>query len=1455
MRKRRPARAGRWIARVLCVFFALVGLLPVLAGVLLRTEMARTWASEQARTLLHQETGLEGAFQASVRPWPLTIVVDDLEIRATDDAGPAITVDQLTLRPQLFSLLQGRMNAGDIEVERPHVRLVVRDGKVANLDLRTRPSDDSSPPVERAPFSSLAVNDAHLDVTVDDLRVAGREIDVDVSASEGPVFDLAVRTGRVHLDSGGRLAFTGYGAPEPVDARHEDSVCELDARVRVEPDAVLVRRVRLSGVADLDPEPDTRPSCLLSEKDLRRLQLELRLVRMALDDKGMASVAGHVRARAPLRLANRFFEFLPLQGWVATQVDGAWHRGQKLPDVWGAVQGEGIALGIYRIASTLSAKARIDAGVVRVPEAQVGFADGVVRIEEAEVRPLAAGIPLRAARLDIGGMKFPGLMRDLGVTDHTHVRMDFHEGTLSAVEGTIDPLRIDSDLRTQVRDFEVFDAAFDDPSRKHVIGVRQGTVRSKFAIRPNAVEFQNGRAEFGGSHLNVFTSLGFANEFRLSVSKGSRVDLDDVNPLLDIPWKGKADLTVDITGVFNDPLIQGDLAIEGFEFAEMAFGDVQRGKVQFRPMIMDISDVHGVKGYSTFHVPSMRVDFTGPAPVMADAQVRSSAFDLRDFLSIFHFEKDPRFRDIHGVAAANAQLHYEQGGPLDRCGGGWLGVRVDGTVRQLDLFEEKYDGGTFELDYEWFDREAQELGVRADIRTFVLRKGEGTIVGQGTIRPGGVLRARAAVSNLPVAELDALGGLGPLLDARVSATADVRGTLDRIEADIDTRVGPLRLGTAILPPSRLSVRLVPVDPPVRVIGRTRCGLPIGAPFDPVAFAKDTPAGVFEVQGELFGGQVVLQDMQVTRQTHKVATGTIVARALDLGKVVQIWPTMAGSEDIPKGVLSGALDMRHLPLDALDQADLSLVLTALEVQSATGSVRLRQGTPPITLRRDELTIPGILLDFQSPKGISGTFLAAGRVQSTTKAPELDLHAQLTPTDLSALANVVPRIERARGVVEASLDISGSWQSPRYRGQASLRDGALTVTGVPMPIDDIGVLVRIDERQIQLERANARLGGGRITAVGTLPVEGFDFGTASASITARDLHLAVVDGVKMTVDADLTASWNARLMQDAGNIPRVVGDVRLLAFEYTRPFRMEADLSSLAERARRTTFELYDPSQDVVDFEVRIHAPRPLRIRNNLADMKLSLDSPVLTLAGSNQRVGLRGALRVQPGSRVRLRANEFEVRDGLLRFDDTTRIVPNLDVTAVTEYRRYSGAADTAPAAAGASGVSRAGGQWRIQMHAHGDTDNLRLDLTSEPALSQEDIILLLTLGVTRAELDQMQASSLGETAALEALSTLTGADSVVRESLPVIDDFRFGSAYSSRSGRTEPTVTVGKRVTERVRANVTSGLSDTREVRSNLEWQLTGASSVLGSWDNVNNVSNSSLGNLGADVRFRISFE
>ena len=93
------------------------------------------------------------------------------------------------------------------------------------------------------------------------------------------------------------------------------------------------------------------------------------------------------------------------------------------------------------------------------------------------------------------------------------------------------------------------------------------------------------------------------------------------------------------------------------------------------------------------------------------------------------------------------------------------------------------------------------------------------------------------------------------------------------------------------------------------------------------------------------------------------------------------------------------------------------------------------------------------------------------------------------------------------------------------------------------------------------------------------------------------------------------------------------------------------------------------------------------------------------------------MRILPGGRIRLRANEFEVRQGYVRFDDSDphraerrrhrghRIPPLLG-----ERRGHAVQRERALPAAG----SRTGGVWRITLHAYGDADNLRLDMTSEP---------------------------------------------------------------------------------------------------------------------------------------------
>ncbi len=172
-----------------------------------------------------------------------------------------------------------------------------------------------------------------------------------------------------------------------------------------------------------------------------------------------------------------------------------------------------------------------------------------------------------------------------------------------------------------------------------------------------------------------------------------------------------------------------------------------------------------------------------------------------------------------------------------------------------------------------------------------------------------------------------------------------------------------------------------------------------------------------------------------------------------------------------------------------------------------------------------------------------------------------------------------------------------------------------------------------------------------------------------------------------------------------------------------------------------------------------------------------------------------------------------------------------------------------------SSGGRGGGLWRIALHAFGDTEDLHVDMTSDPALSREDIFFLLTIGLTRAEVDQVRAGSVYASAAFEAIGTVSGADRAVKTAIPVIDDFRFGSAYSPRTGRTEPQVTLGRRLTDNVRANVSTGLTEDRQLRSNVEWRLSRPLSVQTSYDNISTVSSGSVGNFGLDFRWRIEFD
>lgn len=1400
--------------------------------------------------------GVEASYSVGVHLLPPSVVLENVVVRASDGGSPALRARRIAVTPRLFSLLAGRLDAGDVEIEAPRARVVVRDGKLMNVRYRLPASKGPSRPLKDAPFASLSLTDAAVSLDLDGTRIDAGPVDLDVFAEPGLAFEVALRVGE------SRVARLRTARGESVT--DDDVLCEVDARVRVEKRQVRVRRLSLVGVADADPKAGTWGRCALGEADPGRVSVKLSEVRATLDGGKPVQIDGQITARAPLAIAGRFAKG-PFRGWVSVAADVRWDTQQGLPEVHGKISGAGIEMAEYRFVKDFDGDVEIVGDEVRVGTLHATYGHAAVVAEGFTMRPTAAGVPMRVRKVDAHGLRFPDLMESNDITNDTIVQWNLDRVAITDFGGTIDPLKLDGDVYSETTGFEVFDRAYHSPARRHMIGVKEATVRCRFGVRPDSVQFMASRATFGSSEVLASVSVGFHNDIWLSVAKGSKLDLADASPLVDIPMDGSAELDVTMAGKADQAVLTGDLRVEDLVFAGFPIGNIESARVRFKPLVLDLFDVRGVKGSSRFTVPGARLDFDSDATLLVDAQVKSDRLDLHDFFAMWHFDQDPRFDGLSGRGVADARIQYDMGGKRDKCGTGYL--RVDGRLGMTaaDLFGESYDSAEARFDYRWMDRDASYLGMQLDVPSITLKKGTGTILGNVKLTDGANVRAHLVASGVPLSKITALGDLGRGIDGQANAVVEASGTLDAMVADVEARVGPLRLGRATLPGSQVRIHLDPVVRPPRTIGKTHCGRPMTAPFDPAGYAADHPDGEFHAAGQLFGGEVEFTDLRVTRQREKTVRGNVMLKNLDLGALAELSPVVALADHRLDGRFTGAIAIEDLPLEHAGLA--AVTLEAKDLRVGRGGFRVELARPArLAVARGRLEATGVTIATTVPTGERALFDLAGGVDGLGRQPKVDLTLALRPTDLSGFARLVPQADRVAGTLAGQVRVTGVWPRLAESGRFTLDHGELALRGTPLTLTDMNVAVGIDPDGIQILNAKAALGGGTVEIRGGAPLRGLELGPLRAAITARNVTVPALDGVRAAVDADLQLAWQPESSdEDARALPKLTGDVTLRSFRYTRKVTMAADIDTLTKRGHRTRFESYDPSGDLLELEVRIRAARPLEIDNDLVEGKLDVAEPGLVLSGTNQRFGMRGELDVVKGGRIRLRRNEFEITQGLVRFDDDERIAPRVDVTAVTDYHRYddalassssgSGSGASAGSGSGAAASATSGGRWRITMHAYGDPETLRVDLSSEPALSKDDIFLLLTLGLTRAELDRAQSATAGGSVALEALGRLTGADEAVTDTIPVIDEFKLGSAYSSRTGRTEPTVTIGKRLAQRIRAYVTSGLTESREVRSNLEWRLSPRVSVEGSYDNVNDISSSALGNLGADVRWRLEFQ
>lgn len=1445
----------RRVAQLLCLILGIIGAFPLFAGLLLRNGRVQKWTNATTERIIQAEFGLAAKYRAVLALWPLELKIEDLSVAAIGTGPPALRVKTVRLRPRLFSLLAGRVDLGEVQIIGPEIRAVVRDGKLTNLSYHLPASRSSKGPPSAVPlFSSLSVSNARFDLDIEGKRIRSDAVDLDVFAKRGPSFEITVKNERTLLDMRHTVAKTKFSAE--VQAEDEDILCNLELRAHVAPKSLRILRFSVRGFADLDPKSGSRADCSRPVLEKDSTQIALKLTELSADwSRPQPKVSGRIAVRVPLALANRLLRLPPILGWLSLNAQVKWDNTHQLPDMAGQIKGEGVQFERYHIADKLETDFSIERDKLNMRRTDLVFAEGRTTVHDAKIAPLEPGAPFSARLVETHGMTFPGLMRALGVTERTIVAWNFGDGQVTDVKGQLALPHIEGQLRTDTHGFEIFDRAYNDPTRRHMIGIPKASVRGRIVVQPNAFQFHDSVASFGQSQVYVsLVSIGFDNLLDIVVGNNGSINLADISPITTIPMSGRARLSAHLAGESGDPLLTGMLAVDDFVFAGFPLGSIQSANVRFRPLKVDFTDIKATKGKSDYVVTSARLDFDHPGALIADAQATSAKLDVRDFLAMWHFDRDPRFESLFGWGKTNTRVHYVLGGPEDRCGDGYLRLSSQVSLSHVELFDEKFDAAEADIDFTWLDPRAGYMGVIVDVPSLTLRKGSGAIVGTVQIRPGAVLTAHAAATSIPLGRFTALGALGRLVDGSVAGVVDVGGTLDAPTVDARITASRILIGRARLAPSEFTVKLESPPRSTVTTAPSRCGNPIPAGFEATEHQADKEQGAFHIDGQLFGRQIDLDDLRISRQRNKHARGAIVLRNLDISALNELLPT--GQTRDVTGKISGELKLSDFPF--AEPRNIRGTLNEFQAVIERGDLKLnvQPTTSAVTFDSGKVDVSNLTLH-TSFRQVAADFNVSAHLTQLNRNPQIEAELQLSPVDLSRFQSFLPRAEALSGRLKGNLHIKGALDHPRTEGTLQVSDGELQLRGLDWPITNVNLSVGVTEGELRITRGEANLGTGKLQISGGAPLVGTQLGEMRFDLNAQSVPIPVALGMRGSFDARLEASLdpNAESVR-----PHFTGNVTLDDLEYNRPVHMTADVSTLAQRGRRSEVEAYNPDDDKVDFDVVVHAHSPLRINNELVEAEFVLDKAGLELVGTNQRFGLRGSLQTKPLGRIHLRQHIFEIREGSVQFDDSTRINPRVDLRATTEYRRYSSqtSTTTAPTTGAPAGTdsttSATGGRWRITMHAHGNADELHIDLTSDPALSQDDIFMLLTVGVTRTELNQAQSTSMVSSVALEALGTLSGADRTVRDTIPVIDEFRFGSAYSSRTGRTEPTVTIGKRVSKNVRATVTSGLAESREVRSNLELQLSRGVSVEGSYDNVNDISSSQLGNLGADIRWRIEF-
>ncbi|MFZ5468533.1 MAG: translocation/assembly module TamB domain-containing protein [Myxococcota bacterium] len=563
------------------------------------------------------------------------------------------------------------------------------------------------------------------------------------------------------------------------------------------------------------------------------------------------------------------------------------------------------------------------------------------------------------------------------------------------------------------------------------------------------------------------------------------------------------------------------------------------------------------------------------------------------------------------------------------------------------------------------------------------------------------------------------------------------------------------------------------------------------------------------------GRIVGRDAQVWGRPFADASGTMKLRLKDpfpyqatvtlvLPEIRPLLPDMPVSQGL-SGAASGTLELSGNFKDA-HSVDVSAHLTRLTLARGDFSGH-NEGPVVFSWKGGRLEIDSFRF-----AGPNTELTIAGHWGPTTV--DLKGHGGL---DVRLFESFLPQIERSGGRVELAVSASGVASKPSLVGSAEIRDGRLSLRQLPLTVRALSGRVEFSEKRVLFQDVLGVLNDGKLKARGDVRLEDFQIARAEVALDFDDVSMRPLEYLPLTAHGSLLLHGKPEAMQLSGGV-----EVTKLRYEQS------LELERFFKDVRSARAPAPEKKKEWLRFDVDIDAKGDVRVDNELARAKLAAK---LKLTGTNTRPGLLGSIAVEEGGQAYYRQNEFALLKGELQFKDPSSIEAVVDLHAQARVRDYV-----------------------VTVKAFGRLAEPKVVLSSEPSLTEADILSLLTLGVTSRDPGLEKA---GYSFFAEAMLSATGLGSRVASFLPrgnVLRDFdlNLSTTYNEATGQVEPSWGVeSKLLSEQLKLSLTQPVSG-KGRRIQAEYRFTDRFSARAQWENDNQ---DYFGNPGLDLKVRFEVE